>query len=240
MRLRDRTALVTGGAVRIGRAIVEALAAAGCRVVVHYRNSEKQARDLVRRLRAQGVEAWAIRADLSDPKACAGLVAAAAKAAGRLDILVNNAAVFHKDSIRTATRRKLQDEFGANLYAPLLLLQVFARRVKKGKVVNLLDRRIASNDPACVPYVLSKKALAQLTRTAARELAPRITVNAVAPGPVLPPPGKGMEYIRDMAGPIPLGRKVEPEEIAEAVLFLLRSDSVTGQTVFVDGGQNLL
>ena len=107
-------------------------------------------------------------------------------------------------------------------------------------MINLLDRRITSLDDSCVPYVLSKKSLAEFTRIAALELAPRITVNAVAPGAVLPPPGKGKAYLKDNAGPIPLGRLVKPEEVAAAVVFLLKSESVTGQTVFVDGGQNLL
>ena len=107
-------------------------------------------------------------------------------------------------------------------------------------MVNLLDRRITSLDTSCVPYVLSKKSLAELTKIAALDLAPRIRVNAVAPGAVLPPPGKGRAYLRDMAGPIPMGRLVKPEEIAEAVVCLLKADSVTGQILFVDGGQRLL
>jgi NAD(P)-dependent dehydrogenase (short-subunit alcohol dehydrogenase family) len=120
------------------------------------------------------------------------------------------------------------------------LARAFASRVRKGKIVNLLDRRIASLDAASVPYALTKKALAELTRLAALELAPGITVNGIAPGPVLPPPGKGEKYLRDHAGPVPLKRRITSEDIADAVMFLLKSDSITGQIVFVDGGQHLL
>ncbi len=231
MNLNGKVALVTGGAVRIGAAICRALAAEGARVVIHYRRSRKEALAL-----AKEVGGTAVQSDLDSESACERLIARA----GKLDILVNNAAVFHKDSLKAITARKLADEFWLNLFAPILLTRAFAQKTKKGAVVNLLDRRVASLDASCVPYILSKKSLAEFTKIAALELAPRITVNAVAPGAVLPPPGKGKAYLKDHAGPIPMGRLVKPEEVADAVVFLLKSDSVTGQIVFVDGGQNLL
>ena len=159
---------------------------------------------------------------------------------GHLDILVSNAAVFHKDSLRNVSGKKLLDEFWPNLFAPILLIRAFASRVEKGKIVNLLDRRIAGLDVSSVPYLLTKKALAELTRLAALELAPGITVNGIAPGPVLPPPGKGKSYLRDHAGSVPLNKRITPEDIADAVIFLLKNDAITGQILFVDGGQNLL
>ena len=231
MNLAGRTALVTGGAVRIGAAICRSLAAEGASVVIHYRHSKREALALAKEL-----DGRAVQSDLDSESACERLIAHA----GKLDILVNNAAVFHKDSLKTITAKKLTDEFWPNLFAPILLTRAFAQRVKKGAVINLLDRRITSLDDSCVPYVLSKKSLAEFTRIAALELAPRITVNAVAPGAVLPPPGTGKAYLKDNAGPLPLGRLVKPEEVAAAIVFLLKSESVTGQTVFVDGGQNLL
>lgn len=240
MNLKGKAALVTGGAARIGRAICLALAARGAHVVVHYHRSARDAAELTRLVRGRGGKAWAIQAALDSEKACSSLIRRAAARAGRLDILVNNAAVFHKDSLRGVTGDKLQAEFWPNLFAPMLLMRAFAERARKGKIINLLDRRITSLDTSCVPYLLSKKALAEVTRIAALELAPRITVNGVAPGAVLPPPGRGAKYLRDQAGPVPLNRQVRPEDVAEAVVFLLEHDAVTGQVLFVDGGQHLL
>jgi pteridine reductase len=240
MNLNAKTALVTGGAVRIGRAICEALAAEGCRVVVHCHRSRAAAARLAAELRAGGAQAWGVRGALRTQAGCERVVAEAWRAAGRLDILVNNAAVFHKDALATATERKLQDEFRINLFAPVLLTRAFARRARTGKVINLVDRRVAGHDPACLPYVLSKQALAEFTRVAALDLAPRITVNAVAPGAVLPPPGKGSKYLYDRAGRVPLRRPVTPADVAQAVAMLLQADAVTGQVLFVDGGQHLL
>jgi len=135
---------------------------------------------------------------------------------------------------------RLLAEFRTNMFVPLFLVQCLAARTARGKVINLLDRRIESDDPTCLPYLLSKKALAAFTRSAALELAPGITVNAVAPGAVLPPPGKGAQYLHDRSGRVPLKRRVKPSDVAEAVVALLRLDAVTGQIVFVDGGQHLL
>ena len=239
MELTGKNVLVTGGAVRIGRAICEAFAAAGARVVIHARRSAAEAEELAGRLRSAGGSAWVVGADLDDPAQASGLVAQAAAAAGPLDILVNNAAVFHKDSLDSLDAAKLEAEFRANLFAPLLLMQAFAAQGRPGRIVNLLDRRIEGLDTACAPYVLTKKALAEATRLAALAWAPRITVNGVAPGAVLPPPGEGAAYLRDHAGFIPLGRLCTPAEVAEAVLFAARSEAMTGQVLFVDGGQHL-
>jgi NAD(P)-dependent dehydrogenase (short-subunit alcohol dehydrogenase family) len=240
MNLAGQTALVTGGAVRIGRAICEALAGAGLNVVVHYRRSATEAVALCAELERRGVQAWAVPADLSSEAACTELIRRATAAAGRLDILINNAAVFHKDSLRATTEAGLLAEFWPNLFAPLLLMRALAAQGAGGKIVNLLDRRITGHDVECVPYVLAKKALAELTQLAARELAPRFTVNGVAPGAVLPPPGQGAAYLHDFAGTVPLQKQVTPAAVAAAVLALLQNDAITGQILFVDGGQHLL
>lgn len=231
---------MTGGAVRIGRAICEALAGAGAHVIVHYRNSAVEAEALCAGLKQRGVHAWPLAADLTSEAACNSLVERAATTAGRLDILINNAAVFHKDNLLATTEAALLEEFWPNLFAPLLLMRAFARQSKGGKIVNLLDRRIASHDTSCVPYVLAKKALAELTQLAALELAPRFTVNGVAPGAVLPPPGKGADYLFDHAGPVPLQKQVTTAAIAETVLAFLQNGAITGQVLYVDGGQHLL
>ena len=238
MNLENKTVLVTGGAVRIGRAICEALAGAGCRVVLHCNRSVREARALAGRLRREGATAWVVRGDLTLRGAGERVMARAFRLAGTVDILVNNAAVFHKQGLLTATADDLQREWAVNLAAPLGLMQAFARRARRGQIINLLDSRIASCRPDAVPYMLSKKALAELTILAARELAPGITVNGVAPGAVLAAGRKGTA--REKAGRCLIGRRPALEDVVRAVLFLLQSDSITGQIVYVDGGQNLV
>lgn len=240
MTFEGQTALVTGGAVRIGREICLALAGQGARVLVHYRRSAGEARELVRRIRSSGGEARALAADFDRDGACDELMKKAFRLSGPVDILVNNAAVFHRDTFRTMTGPRLEAEFRTNLFVPLLLIGAFARQDRPGQVVNVLDRRVTSLDTERVPYVLSKKALAEATRLAALALAPAIRVNAVAPGPALPPPGEAASSLREKAGPIPLERTSGPAEIAGAVCFLLTQPGVTGQTLFVDGGQHLI
>ncbi len=237
MKLENKTALVTGGAARIGRAICEALAREGCRVVIHCHRSLGEAVRLAADLRRGGTSAWVVRGDLSAPGAGARVMERAWRAAGALEILVNNAAVFHKQTLRAATPAELRAEWALNLAAPFELIQAFARRVRRGKIVNLLDSRIAACRPDAVPYALSKKALAELTRLAAAELAPGIAVNGVAPGAALAPARGG--GAREKAGRFPLGRRPAVEDVVRAVLFLLQAEAITGQTVFVDGGRHL-
>jgi NAD(P)-dependent dehydrogenase (short-subunit alcohol dehydrogenase family) len=240
MELVGTVSLITGGAVRIGRAITMALAKAGSHVVIHYRQSAREARELVEQLCLHGLRASCVRADLSRPSAAERLVERVRREVGPVDVLVNNAAVFHKQSWWDLTPQDLRAELAVNLESPLALMVAFARQRRPGVIVNLLDRRIVGYDPSCPAYELSKKALAEATRAAALALAPDIRVNAVAPGVVLPPPGQGERYLRDRAGKIPLGRRIRPEEIADAVMCLIRADSVTGQILWVDGGQHLL
>ena len=226
MNLSGKRALVTGGAVRIGRAISDALVAEGAEVIVHFQTSEKE---------AQAFWPNVIQTDLNDPAQCETLIARAAEEFGPIDILINNAAVFHQTKLVDASHELTLKELQINLLAPLALTRGFARQGTPGKIINLLDRRITEHDTTCVPYMLSKKALEELTQLAAIDLAPSITVNAVAPGAVLPPP-----ETQEAAGTIPLKKRPALQEIAEAVLYLLKADSVTGQTLFVDGGQNLI
>jgi pteridine reductase len=246
MELAGKRVLVTGGAVRIGRAICEALARQGCTVLVHYSTSEAEAERLVDALRRGGATAFSVKADLGDETSCASLIQAAVSAAGGLDILVNNAAVFHRDSLEMTTEAKLRAEIETNAFAPIYLTRAFAALsgdtpsgCLRGKVINLLDQRVAGLECGTLPYLLSKKMLAEFTKIAALELAPEFTVNAVAPGPVLPPPGEGPERTRELAGSTPLGMPLTPQAVAQAVVYLLAADAVTGQTIFVDGGQHL-
>ncbi len=227
MILEGKRALVTGGAVRIGKSITQALQAAGVEVVVHYRNSADEARAL---------SPFTVQADLQSMEECSRLI----EEAGPLNILINNASIFTKDTLKNSTPERIQREFQVNLFAPMELTRSFAAHASSGAVINLLDRRILSNDTSCLPYSISKKGLADLTQLTALEYAPTIRVNAVAPGPILPPPGSSVESVRELAGNIPLDRLPTSDQIAETVLFLLEADSVTGQIIYVDGGQHLL
>lgn len=231
MELTGKKALVTGGAVRIGKAISNALRAEGAEVIVHFRSSEKA---------ANAFRPNVIQADLNDPAQCNTLIEKVSEQFGPIDVLVNNAAVFDQCSLAESTREAVMKELQPNLFAPLALIRKFAEQKRSGKIINLLDRRITSHDTAYIPYMLSKKSLEELTKLAAIELAPNITVNAVAPGAVLPPPDKEGDPAWEPAGTIPLGKRPTPEEIAAAVIYLLKTDIITGQTLFIDGGQHLV
>jgi NAD(P)-dependent dehydrogenase (short-subunit alcohol dehydrogenase family) len=227
MVLEGKRALVTGGAVRIGKAITQALQQAGVEVVVHYCASADEARAL---------SPHTVQANLQSMEECAELIGRA----GPLDILVNNASLFTKDRLVDSAPERVLREFQVNLFAPMELTRQFAAQAEQGAVVNLLDRRIRANDTSCLPYSITKKGLEELTRLSALELAPNIRVNAVAPGPILPPPGDSGERFAERAGKVPLELFPTPENIAEAVLYLLRADYCSGQTIYVDGGQHLL
>jgi len=238
MKLKGKTALVTGGARRIGAALCEALAEEGCRVVIHYNRACRPAEALAARLRRNGAQAWTVAGNFRTLRSVNHIVRQAVAVAGKLDILINNAAVFDKQRLLRVTAAAIRAEWEVNLLAPLLLMQAFARRVKRGRIINLLDCRIASHQSDAVPYGLSKKSLADLTRLAALELAPGITVNGVAPGPVLIADTAGAT--RESAGPLPLKLRPTVQEVVKAVLFLLKSDVITGQIIFVDSGRHLL
>lgn len=227
MILAGKRALVTGGAVRIGRAITKALQAENVEVVVHYRNSKAEAEEL---------SPYTLQADLESPDECSRLV----ERAGKLDILINNASIFTKDTLRTSVPERVRREFQINLFSPMELIRTFAEQAGEGAVINLLDRRIRCHDTTCVPYSVTKKGLEELTKLAALEYAPHIRINAVAPGPVLSPPGSTAGSARELAGTIPLDELPTPAQIAAAMLWLLQADSVTGQVIYVDGGQHLL
>ncbi|MDF7807307.1 SDR family oxidoreductase [Pontiellaceae bacterium B12219] len=227
MILEGKRVLVTGGAVRIGRAITEALQAEGAEVVVHYLSSQEE---------AEALSQYTVQGNLLSPDDCARMI----EASGPLDILVNSASLFTKDRLADAFPERVHREFQVNLFAPMELTRLFAAQAEKGAVVNLLDRRIRANDPSALPYSITKKGLEELTRLSALELAPGIRVNAVAPGPILPPPGDSGENFAEAAGKVPLEFFPTPGNIAEAVVFLLKADYCTGQVIFVDGGQHLL
>ena len=236
----NRTVLITGAAVRIGGVISETLARAGWDVVLHAHRSVAQADLLCGRLRDLGRQAWRVTGDLLSPGAPDALFAAAVAAAGHLDALVNNASIFVRhplaDSPPDLFERLWRMNAGVPVHLTQLLFAHLAARGAHGCVVNLLDQRIARPSTGATPYVLSKKALETYTLCAAAELAPTLRINAVAPGAVLLPEAAGA---KEPAGVFPLGVRPTPSDVAEAVRYLADATAVTGQILFVDGGQHL-
>lgn len=233
-------ALVTGAARRIGRAIALALAEAGYAVAVHAERAADDAHALCREIEGKGGRAVVVRGDLADHAAVAALVPAAVAAVGPLALLVNNAASFEADAIGTLDRALWDRQFAVNLAAPVFLSEAFAAQAGEGAcVVNVLDQRVLKPTPQFVSYTLAKSALHTATRTLAQALAPKVRVNAVAPGPTFASPRQQPEDFARQAAAVPLGRGPSAEEIAAAVVYLAGARSVTGVTLAVDGGQHI-
>jgi NAD(P)-dependent dehydrogenase (short-subunit alcohol dehydrogenase family) len=236
-------ALVTGAAQRIGRAIAKELARAGWAVAVHYHRSAADARSLVAEIADSGGTAVAIAADLGKANAAASLIGAAAKALGPLTLLVNNAAIFERDTIATADAKSFDRHAAVNLRAPLLLSQAFARQLAgdaAGNIVNLVDAQVWRTDADFISYNLSKAGLWSLTRNLALALAPRVRVNAIGPGAALPSARQSPAHFARQWSSTPLGRGAHPGEIAQAIAFIVAAPAMTGQMIALDGGQHLV
>jgi NAD(P)-dependent dehydrogenase (short-subunit alcohol dehydrogenase family) len=238
--LAGKTALVTGGALRLGAATVRALAAEGAHVVIHYNRSQAPAEQLAQELQKDGTSAWIVKADLEKPEDVDALIPRALELSGQLDILVNNASIFSPDTLMEATFEDVVQNLHVNAWAPLALSRSFARHAKRGAIVNFLDTRVADYDWKHFSYIASKHLLELWTRMTALAFAPNIRVNAVAPGLILPPPGRDEAYLEAMKDTLPLKRYGGAEDIVAAVLFLLHSEFVTGQVIYVDGGRHLM
>ncbi|HET9231510.1 MAG TPA: SDR family oxidoreductase [Vitreimonas sp.] len=237
-------ALVTGAGKRLGRAVALDLARAGWGVVIHYNRSEPAAQSLANEIREIGGTSTLVRAELSDAAERSTLIGRAVEAAGApLSALVNCAAIFEHDTIDTLSEEALQRHIGINTLTPSLLAREFAEALpedERGVVVNFLDFKLANPYPDHFSYTLSKYALSGATELLARALAPRVRVNAVAPGYVLPAPGQGEGDYKRLHAQTPLEYGPTAEDIAHAVRFLIESPAVTGQTIYVDSGRRFV
>lgn len=241
MELAGRVALVTGAGARVGQAIAVALGGRGMRVAVHYRGSAEGAEATCTAIRAAGGEAHAFQADLAEPDAPAQLVDAVAAHFGALDVLVNSAAVMVRTPVGEVTPAEWDAMFAVNLRAPFFCAQAAARAMGEqgGVIVNLADLAAYETWPAYVPHGISKAGVVQMTRALARTLAPRVRVNAVAPGVVLLPEGWDEAASERLRSTTPLARHGSPEDVVRAVLYLLDADFVTGDVLLVDGGRHV-
>ncbi|MEI7769555.1 MAG: SDR family oxidoreductase [Chloroflexales bacterium] len=232
-------ALVTGGAVRLGRAIALALAGAGYDIALHYGRSVAAAAETAGAIRALGAVCHPLQLDLADAAALPGLVAQARAALPNLRVLVNSASAYAQATISATTAEIFDQQLAVNLRAPFFLTQAFAQQVGQGHVINVIDNKVAFNQYQYAAYLLAKKALAEFTRMAAVELAPGVQVNGVAPGVVLPADTRSPAYIAWRVSGIPLRRQGSADDITAAIRYLLGSPFVTGQILTVDGGEAL-
>ena len=236
-----RTALVTGGAKRIGAAIVRDLAAHGFAVAIHCNRSHEAAQALAAEITANGGRAAVVRGDLADTKSAARMITDAKAALGPLTLLVNNASVFLKDRYGGLDIQVWQTQFDVNLRAPVFLAEAFAAQLPadtEGNIVNLIDQRVLKLTPEMPSYTLTKAALWAATQTLAQALAPRIRVNGIGPGPTFPNPRDGELMAKEVEG-IALKRPVDPADFGRAIRFLVETRSITGQLLLVDSGQHI-
>lgn len=239
MELSGKIALITGGAKRIGKAIAFALASNGTNIVIHYRSSEKEAENIAKELEDYNVKAWIIQANLSISSEAENLIPNIRKETGDIHILINNASIFDKNKLTNFSTEVLMENIRINALAPLLLARSFAEQGIEGNIINFLDTRIVEYDKEHAAYHLSKLMLFSMTKMMALEFAPLIRVNAIAPGLILPPTGQDISYLEKLSVTNPLKKVGSPDDITNAVLFLLSSDFITGQVIFIDGGYHL-
>lgn len=245
MELKNKAALVTGSAKRVGKALALALAEQGCHIVVHYGRSKDAAAATVAQITALGVKAWPISADLADEAAVQGIVPFALEQAGRLDILINSASIFLPEDFLTANPATWDRSMQVNLKAPFLLSQAFARALpadRQGKIINLLDAVAMRPQNHHFSYTISKVGLEGLTKATAFALAGQnIQVNGIALGAILPNINDDPALFQRLAKTIPARRTGSPQDVVRAMLYLLQAaDYVTGEIIRIDGGKHLV
>jgi NAD(P)-dependent dehydrogenase (short-subunit alcohol dehydrogenase family) len=248
----QKTALITGGAKRLGKAISEDLASIGFNVIIHYNDSEKEALLLRDSLIAKGTKAFAVKANLLVEKEVLSLIGTCNQLiSDKISLLVNNASIFEHDNVKTATLESWQRHFKSNLQAPFFLTQKFAEQapstsisdkgeqMSNANIINIIDQRVRNLTTDFTTYTLAKSGLWTLTRIAAKTLAPIIRVNAIGPGPTLQAEFQSSENYIKQRKSTPLGRGSDIVEITQTIRFILNNPGISGQLICVDGGQNL-
>jgi len=236
---QDKYALVTGSADRIGKSIAIQLAAMGYHVVVHYKNSRKKAESLKKEIEGMGRKVHVMQFDFLQTNDFDRLFVGLKAQQIILEVLVNSASDFVPSGFDDLGDTMLSKQIKSNFDSAYLLTKSFARVFGEGSIINILDTKVTKDRTRHLDYILSKKLLGEFTRISAVHLAPEIRVNAICPGLILPPEGKDEQYLLDLASGIPLQRIGSVEDIQRTVQFLVESSFVTGQFLYIDGGEHL-
>jgi len=241
--MKNKNLLITGAATRVGKAIALHFAERGWNIALHYFRSSSKARELKKIIEQNWVKVALIKTNLKNPKQVEKIVPLAKRKLGTIDCLINNAALFEKDDIANFTTKSWNDHFNINLLAPTILTKQFAKQAPKktvSNIINIIDQRIFNLTPFFMSYTISKSGLQTLTKTMAMRLGPNIKVNAIAPGPTIKSKRQTNKHFRNQVKSTLLKKSVRLEDICDTVEFLINNNSVTGQIIAVDSGQNLL
>ena len=240
--MKNKTVLITGAATRVGRAIAIHFAEKGWNVALHYFRSSSKAKELKKIIGQNFVKVALIKADLKNPKQTEKIFLLAKKKLGNIDCLVNNAALFEKDDILNFTVKSWNEHLNINLLAPTILTKQFAKQASKktfSNIINIIDQRIFNLTPYFMSYTISKTGLQTLTKTMAMRLGPNIKVNGIAPGPTIKSKRQTHTHFKNQIKSTLLKKTVRLQDICDTVDFLINNDSITGQIIAVDSGQNL-
>ena len=240
--MKNKNLLITGAATRVGKAIALHFAERGWNIALHYFRSSSQAKKLKKIIEQNWVKVALVKADLKNSKQTEKIIPLVRKKLGTIDCLVNNAALFEKDDIANFTTKSWNDHLNINLLAPAILTKQFAKQASKktvSNIINIIDQRIFNLTPYFMSYTVSKSGLETLTKTMAMRLGPNIKVNAIAPGPTIKSKRQTDRHFRNQVRSTLLKKSVRSEDICDTVEFLINNNSVTGQIIAVDSGQNL-
>lgn len=233
------TALITGSAKRLGREIAFELAELNYNIAIHYNTSYQKAQELLQLFEKQKVQCSLYQANLENISEIENLIHQVKNEFPDFNLLVNSASVFQRINLLNTDETIFNSNFNINFKAPFFLIKEFAVQCKNGHIINMVDSKIAHNDINYIAYTLSKKALGELTTISAKELAPNIRVNGIAPGYILPPDTESQNYLIKRPEKILLKRKGDPKEIRKTIRFLIENEFLTGQIIYVDGGDHL-
>ena len=240
--MKNKNLLITGAATRIGRALAVHFAKKGWNIAIHYFKSSSKAKELKKIVEENWVKAVLIKADLKNPKQVEKIIPASKRKLGTIDCLINNAALFENDDIINFTTKRWNDHLNINLLAPTILTKQFAKQVPKkttSNIINIIDQRIFNLTPFFMSYTISKSGLQTLTKTMAMRLGPNIKVNAIAPGPTIKSKRQTDRHFRNQVKSTLLKKSVHLDDICNAIELLIENNSITGQIIAVDSGQNL-
>ena len=240
--MKNKNLLITGAATRVGKAIALHFAEKGWNIALHYFRSASEAKKLKKIIEQNWVKVALIKSDLKNPKQTEKIMSLATKKLGTIHCLINNAALFEKDDIANFTSKSWNDHLNINLHSPAILTKQFAKQASKktiSNIINIIDQRIFNLTPYFMSYTISKSGLQTLTKTMAMRLGPNIKVNAIAPGPTIKSKRQTNRHFKNQVRSTLLKKSVRLKDICDTVEFLINNNSVTGQIIAVDSGQNL-